>query len=214
MQRFGASRKLVKVYPGIEVDRVSWRPPCRQPEQEFRLLMIGHITRLKRFEDGIRAVAELAPTMPRLRLDIAGEVIDPGYLEELQQLVGACGLHDRVSFLGCRKNVLELMRQSHALLHTAETEAFGMAILEGMAVGLPVIAPAIEGPKELIESRQSGLLVPPRDIRAYAQAVATLARNAETGARLSANARSRVESHFSAQRMAEETAEAYSSLSL
>jgi glycosyltransferase involved in cell wall biosynthesis len=212
MQRFGSPGKLVKIYPGIEVDRIHWQPPCEQQEQAFRLLMIGHITRLKRFEDGIRTVAQLAPTMPGLQLAIAGQVVDLCYMEELKQMIGVCGINDRVSFLGCRKDILELMRQSHALLHTAETEAFGMAILEAMAVGLPVIAPAIEGPKELIESRQSGLLVSPGDVGAYAHAVVTLAQHAETGAHLSANARNRVERHFSAQQMAEETAQIYGSL--
>jgi glycosyltransferase involved in cell wall biosynthesis len=212
MQRFGAARKLVKIYPGIEVDRVHWQPPRPRQEQAFRLLMIGHITRLKRFEDGISTVAQLAPTMPGLRLAIAGQVVDACYLEGLKQMIGTYGITDRVTFLGCRKDILELMRQSHALLHTAETEAFGMAILEAMAVGLPVIAPAIEGPKELIESEQTGLLVPPGDVGAYAQAVVALARNAETAASLSANARNRVERHFSAQRMAEETTQVYNSL--
>jgi glycosyltransferase involved in cell wall biosynthesis len=212
MQRFGVSRKLVKIYPGIEVDQIPWQPPCEREEGVFKLLMVGHITRLKRFEDGIRAVAQLAPTMPGLRLDIAGQSVDRGYEEELQQIIESCGISDRVRFLGCRKDILALMRQSHALLHTAETEAFGMAILEAMAVGLPVIAPAIEGPKELIESQQSGLLAPPGDVSAYAQAVVALARSPETGARLSANARSRVERHFSASRMAGETAQVYRSL--
>jgi len=214
MQRFGVSRKLVKIYPGIEVDRIPWQPPCEQRDGAFRLLMVGHITRLKRFEDGIHTVARLAPAMPGLRLDIAGQVIDRSYEEELQQMIGACAIEDRVRFLGCRKDILEMMRKSNGLLHTAETEAFGMAILEAMAVGLPVIAPAIEGPKELIESQQSGLLAPAGDVGAYAQAVVTLARSGETAERLSANARKRVESHFSALRMAEETAQVYRSLYL
>jgi glycosyltransferase involved in cell wall biosynthesis len=212
MRRFRVSRRLVRIYPGIELDRIPWQPPFEQQEGAFRLLMVGHITRLKRFEDGIQVVARLAPALPGLRLDIAGQVVDSCYEAELKQMIGTCGLHDRVRFLGCRKDILDVMRQSHALLHTAETEAFGMAILEAMAVGLPVIAPAMEGPKELIESQQSGLLVAPGDVGAYAEAVTDLARGADTGARLSANARNRVERHFSAQRMAEETAQVYRSI--
>jgi glycosyltransferase involved in cell wall biosynthesis len=212
MRDFGDPRKLVRIYPGIDVDLMPWQPPCARQNGSFRILMVGHITRLKRFEDGIRAVARLAPGAPGVRLDIAGRAVDAGYLEELKQTTGACGIHERVRFLGGRKDILDVMRQSHALLHTAETEAFGMAILEAMAVGLPVIAPDIEGPKELVESRQSGLLAPPGDVAAYAEAVATLLREAETGARLSVGARQRVERHFSARRMAEETAQVYSSL--
>ncbi|HEY3862553.1 MAG TPA: glycosyltransferase family 4 protein [Verrucomicrobiae bacterium] len=212
MERLGLSGKLAKIYPGIEVDRIPWQPPCDGPGGAFRLLMVGHIARLKRFEDGIETVARLAPSMPGLRLDIAGQVIDAVYERELMDRIEAGGIRGRVTFLGRRKDILDVMRRSHALLHTAETEAFGMAILEAMAVGLPVIAPAIEGPKELIESQQSGLLAPPGDVGAYAEAVLALARGVETRARLSASARQRVEKHFSAQRMAEETAQVYRSL--
>lgn len=211
MRRFGFASKLVKVYPGIEFDSIPWQAPRKQRGAEFKLLMVGHIIRLKRFEDGIQAVARLATDMPNLQLAIAGQVVDPVYAEELKQLIAASGIGDRVTFLGCRKDILDVMRQSDALLHTAETEAFGMAILEAMAVGLPVIAPAIEGPKELIDS-DCGLLAAPEDIPAYARAVVVLAASAETGIRLSQNARKRVETHFSAARMAEETAKVYRSI--
>jgi glycosyltransferase involved in cell wall biosynthesis len=204
--------KLARVYPGLEVDCIPFWPRGLVPDQPFKLLMAGHILRRKRFEDGIRAVSNLAREYPGLRLDIAGRVVDSTYFEELQQLIKEHDLSERVGFLGPRNDLFELMRKSDALLHTAESEAFGMVIIEAMAVGLQVIAPSIQGPQEILEHRQSGLLVSPGDVPGYAAAVRLLIQNPELARQLVNNARKRVEAHFSAKRMAEEIAVVYSSL--
>jgi glycosyltransferase involved in cell wall biosynthesis len=188
--------------------------PASSVGQPFRILMVGHLARLKRFEDGIRAVARLSRDLPRLDLGIAGAVVDPVYLEELKRLVRSEGLEGRVSFLGPRKDILDLMRESDVLLHTAATEAFGMVLVEAMATGLPVVASAIEGPKEIVEDQVSGLLAPPGEVGGYAEAIRALVKNPELGRQLSVNARKRVETSFTARRTAEEMAEAYASLCL
>jgi glycosyltransferase involved in cell wall biosynthesis len=212
MQGLSPANKLAKVYPGLEMDHI----PCcqRHPPQErpFKLLMVAHIARRKRFEDGLCAFAKLAREFPALRLDIAGEVADAAYLDELKQIIRTYGIGDRVTFLGPRKDIFVLMREADALLHTAESEAFGMVIIEAMAVGLPVIAPAIQGPKEILVHQQSGLLVAPGDVLGYVAAVRLLVQKPELGRQLASNARKRVEGHFSARRMAEETSAIYSSL--
>lgn len=207
-----APAKLLTVHPGIEADQITWRAPQVRPAGELRLLVVGHLVPLKRIEDAISTVALLAREFPRLCLQIAGRPTVPEYRHELERRVREAGLGDRIAFLGSRKDVLELMRDSDVLLHTAETEAFGMALLEAMAVGLPVVAADIEGPREIIEHRQSGFLVPPGDVRLYADAVRSLVKDPELGQRLSANARKRVETRFTAKRMAEEIAQVYTSL--
>jgi glycosyltransferase involved in cell wall biosynthesis len=212
MQGLSPANKLVRVYPGLEMDHIPWRPRCPPQKRPFKLLMVAHIARRKRFEDGLRAVAHLARELPDLRLDIAGRVIDPAYLGELKQMIRNHGLDERVTFLGPRNDIFDLMREADALLHTAESEAFGMVIIEAMAVGLPVIAPAIQGPQEILEHQQSGLLVVPGDVPGYAAAVRLLVQKPELRFQLATNARKRVETRFSARRMAEEMAEVYSSL--
>lgn len=212
MQGLSPARKLVRVYPGLEMDRLLWHPRCNRQERSFKLLMVALIARRKRFEDGLHAVAQLAREFPGLRLEIAGEVVDAAYVEELKQIIRNHGISDRVTFLGPRTDIFEVMRDADALLHTAESEAFGMVIIEAMAVGLPVIAPAIQGPQEILEHQKSGLLVAPGDVPGYAAAIRLLTQKPELRTQLASNARQRVETHFSARRMAEEMAEVYASL--
>lgn len=212
MQTLVGPEKLVKIHPGLEVARVNYREPALAKQSPIRLLMVGHITRLKRLEDGLTVLARLVGDFPGLRLDLAGRVVDSGYLEELKSLVQSQGLAARVSFLGPRSDILEVMRHSDLLLHTSGSEAFGMAIIEAMAVGLPVIAPDLEGPREIVEHQSSGLLVPPGDLSGYEQALRLLLGNPELGVQLAQNARRRVETCFSARRMAEQTAAVYASL--
>ncbi|HVY71370.1 MAG TPA: glycosyltransferase family 4 protein [Verrucomicrobiae bacterium] len=212
MSGLGISGKLARIHPGIEVEEIAWRPPAPRPDGVFRLLMVGHVVRLKRIVDAIGAIAQLAAEFPGLRLEIAGRVDDPAYKAELDQLIQDRGLGRRVSFLGPRKDVFDLMRGADALLHAAESEAFGMAILEAMAIGLPVIAPAIQGPKEIVEHNESGLLVAVGDVCSYADAVRALIRSPDLAARLAERARKRVETAFSSRRMAAEMARFYEAL--
>lgn len=101
------------------------------------------------------------------------------------------------------------MASADVLLHTAESEAFGVTLIEAMAVGLPVVAPAIQGPREIIEDGVSGFLVPVRDVEGYADRLGRLIHSPKLARDLATAARKRVETHFTAQRMAEQYAEFY-----
>src|SRR5262249_13580256 len=119
------------------------------------------------------------------------------------------GLSAQVSFIGNCDKILEIMRDADALLHTAETEAFGMALIEAMAVGLPVIAPNCEGPAEIIEHQRCGFLVTPKDVNGYVGAIQTLLRNEDWAASPAGAAREGVKPFFGAARMAQEIASVY-----
>ena len=174
--------------------------------------MVAQIVRRKRLHDAISAIARLSLELPELHLSVAGGVVDPDYFQELQDLIARLNLSNRVSFLGPRNDVFELMRESDALVHTAESEAFGMVIIEAMAAGLPVVSSAVDGPREIIEQQQSGLLVALGDVSGFAQALKSLAENPQLKRLLAANARQRVETCFSSEHMAQATADIYGSL--
>ena len=134
MQGMSAGAKLVKIYPGIELDRIPWRPQCSLENplehKPFKLLMVGHVEQRKRIEDGIAAVVQLACELPLLHLDVAGRMVDSKYLEKLKALIQNSGVQDRISFLGPRTDIFDLMGKYDALLHCAESEAFGMRIAD------------------------------------------------------------------------------------
>jgi glycosyltransferase involved in cell wall biosynthesis len=91
-------------------------------------------------------------------------------------------------------------------------EPFGIVVLEAMACGSPVVASAVGGIKEIVQSGQSGLLVPPADPKRLSEAVNRLLGDAGLGRKLAVNARRRVERHFSWESAARRTFEIYKRL--
>jgi colanic acid/amylovoran biosynthesis glycosyltransferase len=190
------------VYPGIECDRFSFREGISASRGRKQLLMVGHVARRKDILVGVRALAILVEKGYDLELAIAGRIDDAAYKSELEEEARILGIGGRVSFLGPRRDVLELMRDAVALVHTAGSEAFGMVVIEALAIGLPVIAPNHQGPREIIEHDRSGLLAEPGDPLDFAGGLERLLSNPGYAERLAQQGRRRVEECFSAQRMA------------
>jgi L-malate glycosyltransferase len=118
------------------------------------------------------------------------------YLERLRALVTERGLEDRVSWLGEREDVPELMRALDVLLLPSWEEPFGRALIEAMALGVPVMATDVGGPREIIEDGREGWLLAPRDPSVWARAIRRLAENPGLGAEMGRAGRRRVEQSF------------------
>ena len=118
------------------------------------------------------------------------------YLRRLHAMAAAAGVGDRVSFLGEREDVPQLISALDILLLPSWEEPFGRALIEAMALEVPVIATTVGGPAEILEDAREGLLRPPRDAGAWAQAIAGLARDAERRAQMGRAGRERVEQSF------------------
>jgi glycosyltransferase involved in cell wall biosynthesis len=118
------------------------------------------------------------------------------YVARLRRLVASSGLEDRVSFLGERDDVPELMRALDVLLLPSWEEPFGRAVIEAMALRVPVIATDVGGPAEIIEHGREGYLVPPREPRAWAAAVRALADDPDARAEMGRAGRLRVQQRF------------------
>jgi glycosyltransferase involved in cell wall biosynthesis len=98
-----------------------------------------------------------------------------GYPEMLRRKTAAFGLSDRVTFLGIRDDIPDLLAGLDVLVHTPTApEPFGRALAEAMAVGRPVIAARCGGIPEVVEDGVTGLLVPSADVRAFTAAVVRL----------------------------------------
>jgi L-malate glycosyltransferase len=118
------------------------------------------------------------------------------YVARLHALVADWGLEDRVSWLGERDDVPELMRALDVLLLPSWEEPFGRAVIEAMALGVPVIATNVGGPAEIIEDGREGYLLAPRQPRAWAAAVRRLAEDPQRGREMGSAGRRRVQQAF------------------
>jgi glycosyltransferase involved in cell wall biosynthesis len=119
------------------------------------------------------------------------------YLARLHALVSASGLEDRVSWLGEREDVPELVRAMDVLLLPSWEEPFGRALIEAMALGVPVIATNVGGPPEIVRDGQEGYLLPPRDPRSWAGSIRRLVESPELALEMGRAGRRRVEQAFS-----------------
>jgi glycosyltransferase involved in cell wall biosynthesis len=121
-----------------------------------------------------------------------------GYVAQLRARVVEAGLQDRVSWLGEREDVPELLSALDILLLPSWEEPFGRALIEAMALGVPVIATNVGGPPEILDEGREGLLLPPREPRAWAQAISGLAQSSERRREMGRAGRRRVEQAFTA----------------
>ncbi|MFI1964431.1 glycosyltransferase family 4 protein [Streptomyces pathocidini] len=131
----------------------------------------------------LAAFARIAPDLPPgSRLQVAGAALfdtDRPYATELTALARELGVADQVVFLGHVRNLPRHMASWDLTLHTSiSPEPFGQVIVESMAVGTPVIAPAAGGPAEIITSGTDGLLYPTGDVEGLVGALQQLVHDA------------------------------------
>ena len=155
------------------------------------LLAAGRLTHQKGFDLLIRAFAE-ATTRPReLRLVIAGEGPET---QPLCDLASELGLAAQVTLPGRVRNLSALMRAALAFVLPSRYEGFPNVLLEALAAGVPcVAADAPGGTREILGDGAYGLLVPPGDSQALAEAITLIATDAELRQRLSTAATAAIE---------------------
>ncbi len=125
------------------------------------------------------------------------------FVARLRSLIDRAGLQERVSLLGERDDVPELIRALDVLLLPSEEEPFGRALIEAMALGVPVIATNVGGPPEIVDDGVEGRLLAPHEPAAWAAAIAEIAAAPQLAQAMGSAGRARVERQFSAERHAE-----------
>jgi glycosyltransferase involved in cell wall biosynthesis len=213
------AEKVIKIYNGIEIDHYTPQGQNGSRERirnEFNIgrdtLFIGAIGRLvwqKGFEHLVQAMQEVLKEIPPTKVLIVGE----GPLRnDLEGLARKLKIERDIIFAGFRKDVEGILSAIDVLVVPSLLEGFPMITLEGMAVAKPIIATRIDGIKEQIVDAESGILIPPGDPDAIAEAILRLNADKELAQSLGLEGRRRVEKEFTVERMVSETEKVYQSL--
>jgi glycosyltransferase involved in cell wall biosynthesis len=155
------------------------------------IVSVGRLIWPKDFLTLVRALARLEPGSFRA-LFVGGGPEHDLVETEIRRL----GLEDSVQLLGERDDVPSLLAAADLFVLSTKSEAMPMSILEAMAAGLPVVAARVGGVPELIVEGETGLLVPPGDVEALAEALGRLVGQPELRCRYGHAARKRAEERF------------------
>jgi glycosyltransferase involved in cell wall biosynthesis len=164
-------RKTKVVYPAVELKRfdVSKLPTPLRVRKKLKLLLkgpiIGIVGRLQRWK-GIHILVEVMPYIlkihPNIHCVIVGgkHSLEPEYPKYLKKRITELKLKDKVILTGFQTNIPEWMQAMDVVVHASDKEPFGIVIIEGMALGKPVVAGANGGPTEIITEGVDGLFAP------------------------------------------------------
>jgi glycosyltransferase involved in cell wall biosynthesis len=201
-----SSRKTSLIPRGVDIERycantVSSLPIHQRLDINSKAIVVGCVAQLvpvKGHPTLLRAVAQV----PDVKLLIAGGPLDHEYASSLRLLTRDLGIEDRVVFVGSVRDVPSFLSELDifVLPTCGRGEGCPVALLEAMSCAKACVATEVPGSRDLIDHGKSGLLVPPEDPTALANAIKQLATSAELRKELSAAARKRVEDCFSIER--------------
>jgi glycosyltransferase involved in cell wall biosynthesis len=153
------------IYNAVDLDRFGAGVPIREAlglaPEDFVVGMVSQVAKRKGIHIFLDAAAALIPRYPNVVFVIAGAAGDDE--EEYDKKVRARArqpeFQGRVRFLGARSDVPDVLASYDMFCHTARAEPLGIAVIEAMAAGLPIVAAAVGGIPEIIASPEIGSLV-------------------------------------------------------
>lgn len=204
-----ATKRLYIAPMGVNVERFTRPSSYRVWDKKGPALIysVGRLNPCKGHADLIKAVALLKGRGISLCLRIAGEdeVGGSGYRQVLQNLIDTLDMKDSVQLLGAVSEavVREGLCESHVFALASLHEPLGVAIMEAMALEMPVVVTSGGGVKELVTDGKDGFLVPPEDVASLARALERVLNDSDLALRLANASRQTILDKFQDHRSAQ-----------
>ena len=207
-------QKIVTIHNGIDTARFArdsgeyCRPACLDGVNAPLLVgMVGHLSPIKGQEEFIRAAGAIAARRDDVDFVVIGD--DKSLSGEnklaIVRLIERLDLVGRVHLVGWQDDVPPLLHAMDVFVSPSRAEPFGLAIVEAMASGVPVVATASEGALEIIEDGVTGKLISIGDTDGLVQAIINLLDDPAAREQLSAAALEAVNEQFSLEKMVDAT---------
>ena len=203
-QRIGRPEQWHVIFSGIDLSRseaaLAARADMRRalgvPDDGLLVGVVGRLEPVKGITYFVEAARLIADPVAEARFVVVGD----GSLHR-DLCAQAVPLGDRIVFLGLRDDAVHVMAAMDVLVLPSINEGMGRVLLEAGSVGVPVVATRVGGVPDVVQEGRTGLLVPPRDPAAIAEALGRLAGNREMRTRLGLEARRFIVPDFSMESM-------------
>ncbi|MFI5456418.1 MAG: glycosyltransferase family 4 protein [Isosphaerales bacterium] len=202
LHRTAETPRVVAIPNGVPVPETAWQ---RRPEWQAapRAVFVGRLAPEKGLDTLINAWPLVRATYPEARLILIGEGPQRGTLEDRVKALGmTLGPGQAVEMPGAAADPTEALRGADLFVLPSREEGMSIALLEAMALGIPLVASSIPGNRRLVSDFKHGRLSPPDDPEGLARIVIDQWGNFDRAFHMSRAARSRVDQEFSIQSVA------------
>ena len=175
---------------GITIDKAQKRASIGIPADSFLIISAGELIPRKNHEVIIRAIAQL--NNPDIYYAIAGK----GPLKEhLAALANESGIGPQVKLLGFRTDIFELYHAADICAFPSKIEGLGMAGIEAMAAGIPLVSSNVHGITDYVKDGETGFSAPPSDVQSFSAAIEKLLSEPSLRAGMATRCRSAVQQY-------------------
>lgn len=206
--------KIIVHRMGIDCDSFAFTQRKLPKVDKIQLISVSRLAEKKGLEYGIRAVAELVKIKSNIEYTIIG---DGPLKEDLQQLIQTLNIGNIVKLIGWRQKteVIDLLKNSDIFLSPSVTSQSGdqegipVALMEAMAIGLPVVSTFHSGIPELVKNNISGFLVPERNVPSLVDRLNYLIEHPEIRSRMGQLGHQQVRKHYDVEMLNDRLVELY-----
>lgn len=150
----------------VQIEREKKREQLGFTDKDYVFVSVGELSVRKNHEAVIRALAKMESSYAKYLIVGSGTL-----LHSLKQLVIDLGLESRVTFVGYRNDIVEILHAADAFVFPSLQEGLPVALMEAMSVGMPVVCSRIRGNTDLIKDGAGGYIVDPCDIDGFSGAM-------------------------------------------
>ncbi|NNF00800.1 MAG: glycosyltransferase family 4 protein [Pyrinomonadaceae bacterium] len=213
--------KVIGIPNGIDIER-SAKINKNELSMEFRnehsiplnsklIGTVGELIALKGQDDFVTAAAAITARISDVHFVIVGRdnSIDMGFKKRLEQLVESSNLNEKFSFIDWVDDTLPLLSALDVFVSSSHSESFGLAILEAMAAGTPIVSTETDGAKELLDDEITGLLARISDPSDLAEKVIAVLNDDQKRIEFATAAKGVAREDFSLQNMIDQTLKVY-----
>ena len=216
LEKYGVpEKKVTTIRNGVDTENL--RVPTKKEREKAKqalsasglvvVLYLGSLTPWKGLKHLLLSLAKIDPEQrEKMVLYMVG---DGPEKRNLWRYAKQLGISNKVVFAGETHNPLPYLKAADILVMPSLREGLGIALLEAMCVGVPVVATRVGGIPEIVEHGRTGLLVPPGDVQALSEAVSLLVEDEALGRDMGEEGHSHVVKHFSMEQMVGKTLKVY-----